>query len=59
MFFKLIFFLRMGDAVGWIRKEREKAPATLEKSGSNSLNYPKWIVPSIRLRTRAIRTKNA
>jgi hypothetical protein len=32
LFLRLMLFLRMGAAVGWIRKERAKAPATLEKS---------------------------
>jgi hypothetical protein len=41
-----MLFFNIGDAVGWIRKDKAKAPATLEKSGLNSSYYPKLIVPS-------------
>jgi hypothetical protein len=36
LFFKSIFFLRIGAVVGCAMKERAKAPATVEKSELNN-----------------------
>ena len=38
-----MLFFRIGAAVGWIKKDRANAPATLEKCGSNSYIWSKLI----------------
>ena len=51
-----MLFFKIGAAVGWIIKDRAKAPATLEKSESNILYYEKTMLPYTILLTKLTKT---